>query len=342
MHNILSLEGNGDNTLITAEVLKLIEQKSGKQLFYSFDHVGAASTASFLGALIASGKSAEESSLIVKKSFKKVFEVPDYFCAKWKDEWNYNPIKWVAWGKCMFWDSDKSYSQKALDELLLDMPSHQQIGDLKMHLTLTAAATASKIAPHHYLSKSTPEIQLKDAVRNSIFDKRYFDSPEDSKSNVSTSNGVAKLPVVAQLANIISDEKIHFNSIFLVAVIFDSPNLESYREISPSISEKHKKEIANASRDDVVEALKAIFHGESKDHFRVIKITEEGGLKPDVFSFNRMLSNERFDQVLKSSQICDYKGCQPLCQGIDKLVSDIEIYHNDNHDLKNNEDTWSE
>ncbi len=77
--------------------------------------------------------------------------------------------------------------------------------------------------------------------------------------------------------------------------------------MSPSIPEKQKKEIANASRDDIVEALKAIFHGESKDHFRVIKITEEGGLKPDVFSFNHMLSNERIDQVLKTSEICDYK-----------------------------------
>jgi patatin-like phospholipase/acyl hydrolase len=199
MHNVLSLEGHGTQIIITNEILKLLEQKSGKQLLYSFDHVGAASTASFLGALIASGKSAEESSLIVKESFKKVFEVPDYFCAKWKDEWNYNPIKWVAWGKCMFWDADKSYSQKALDELLSNMPNDQEISGLKMHLTLTAAVATSKITQHHYLSKSEPGINLKYAVRNSIFDKQYFDSPEDSKSTISTSNGVVKLPVVAQL-----------------------------------------------------------------------------------------------------------------------------------------------
>jgi hypothetical protein len=73
--NLLSLDGGGAKGFVTIEVLKNIEQKTGKRIYELFDHICGTSTGAVLACLIGVFKlSLNECESYYKKFVEKIFE----------------------------------------------------------------------------------------------------------------------------------------------------------------------------------------------------------------------------------------------------------------------------
>lgn len=70
---ILCLDGGGIRGILTVQLLKKLEQISGKPCFELFDMVSGTSTGGIIAGLIALGKTAEEIEVLYIRLVKKVF-----------------------------------------------------------------------------------------------------------------------------------------------------------------------------------------------------------------------------------------------------------------------------
>jgi hypothetical protein len=355
MYTILVLEGNGAaQTLIVSKILQKLElsiknhtclgNKSQKcvdnksnSLKDLFDHVAASGTASLPAASIASGNSANRSADMLKKGFTDVFQdnSSSYLCTKWyHDESGWLPVKmWYdlkeygGWLGCKYdvlRGNDSRYSKEAINKLVSPI-KNMKIGDTAIPLTLATVMTTPKMNLNYYDSNS--KVGLKDAVSNAIADKRYFHHDGD-KSSASI---LKKLPLTEALGSIFAAKNgLNYDNTFVVAVAFDNPNTKHYNQASSSAS---LKDYMAHNDVDAVETLKSVFPKKSAGHFYVIKVTEADGLKSDIITFDQVPTEERINEVLKTTEICTAESCKAFAdqKALQELVHDLELYHHDDH-----------
>lgn len=322
MYNILSVDGRGvTQALIATKIIQIIDDKlkqcTGEGVIKHFDHIASSSTAAFPAALIAHAYTPQKTYETVKNSFHAIFKPVDTSCDSLQC-WFTNCIEYIYPNS----DKTKLYTLDNLNDLLKNF-RNVHLGESKIPLLLLSAKNSQKLETCYFSSKYDKDALLSDAVKSCIADKLHFPPYSLEGQGYFDHSFISKSSLGSTLSYITKDLNLTDSSLLVVNIGFDNLNTTDYLQTETTqnkVSSSDHLEINLSSSEDVnINAGRFL-----KGNFWNIVITQGQGILAEVHKFDKILDDDKIENIIKGSKICNNTTdeCISFEEGIDQLIND--------------------